>query len=86
MDKYVRQGGTLDEGLETFLTSPAAENILRSLARQDFGGFEDLVSGCLKGAVRGVVSDDSLQEAFARLTVRHFLRFEKRHFLRTTLR
>jgi hypothetical protein len=79
-EKYLRQGGNVGERLETFLTSSAAESIIRKLTPTDRAAFEDLVSACLGAAVQRVVTDARLAKAFARLTVDDFLRFERRYF------
>jgi hypothetical protein len=83
MDKYLHQGGNTGGWLEAFLTSSAAESVIRKLTLQDLAAFEDLVSAFVVGAVN---SDDKSGKAFAQLTLRDFLRFEKRYFKRAALR
>ena len=85
-DEYLRQGGTVDDRLEAFLTSLTTENIIRKLARQDSAALEELVSACLSAAMQNVYADVSLEKAFARMTIRDFLRFEKDYFERAALR
>jgi hypothetical protein len=82
MDKYLHQGGNTGGRLEAFLTSSAAERVIRKLTPKDLAAFENLVSA----VVAAVNSDDKSGKTFAQLTLRDFLHFEKRYFKRAALR
>ena len=84
-DKYLRQGGSFGDQLEAFLTTSTTESIIKKLRGKDRAAFEDLVSACLR-AYTHAVTDNDLEKAFAKMTLRDFIRSEEVYFGRTAVR